>query len=42
MQAGPLGGGLLGGALEKESQGRRASENMQKSIEKQVSFGQEI
>ncbi len=30
----PLAGGLLGGALEKESQGRRASENMQKSIEK--------
>ncbi len=30
----PLGGGLLGGALEKESQGRRASEHMQKDIEK--------
>ena len=30
----PLGGGLLGGVLEKESQGRRASENMQKTIEK--------
>ena len=30
----PLGGGLLGGVLEKESQGRRASEGMQKTIEK--------
>lgn len=29
----PLGGGLLGGVLEKESQGRRASERMQKTIE---------
>lgn len=30
----PLAGGLLGGALEKQSQGRRASENMQKDIQK--------
>ncbi|MBI5930743.1 MAG: aldo/keto reductase [Chloroflexi bacterium] len=30
----PLAGGLLGGVLEKEQQGRRASENIQKSIEK--------
>jgi aryl-alcohol dehydrogenase-like predicted oxidoreductase len=30
----PLGGGLLGGVLEKTDQGRRASENMQKNIEK--------
>ncbi len=31
----PLGGGLLGGVLEKErTQGRRASESMQKNIEK--------
>ncbi len=30
----PLAGGLLGGVLEKEQQGRRASENTQKSIEK--------
>ncbi len=30
----PLGGGLLGGVLEKAAQGRRASENMQKDIEK--------
>lgn len=30
----PLGGGLLGGVLEKAEQGRRASENMQKNIEK--------
>lgn len=27
----PLGGGLLGGALEKQSQGRRASEHVQKN-----------
>jgi aryl-alcohol dehydrogenase-like predicted oxidoreductase len=30
----PLAGGLLGGVLEKTDGGRRASENMQKSIEK--------
>lgn len=30
----PLGGGLLGGALQKVSEGRRASENMQKEVEK--------
>ncbi|MBE0695523.1 MAG: aldo/keto reductase [Anaerolineaceae bacterium] len=30
----PLAGGLLGGVLEKTASGRRASENMQKSIEK--------
>ena len=30
----PLGGGLLGGVLAKAEQGRRASENMQRSIEK--------
>jgi aryl-alcohol dehydrogenase-like predicted oxidoreductase len=30
----PLGGGLLGGALAKAKDGRRASERMQKSIEK--------
>jgi aryl-alcohol dehydrogenase-like predicted oxidoreductase len=30
----PLGGGLLGGVLEKIEQGRRASENMQKNLEK--------
>jgi aryl-alcohol dehydrogenase-like predicted oxidoreductase len=30
----PLAGGLLGGVLEKTEGGRRASENMQKSIEK--------
>lgn len=30
----PLAGGLLGGVLEKEQQGRRASENIQKDIEK--------
>jgi aryl-alcohol dehydrogenase-like predicted oxidoreductase len=30
----PLGGGFLGGVLEKQSQGRRASETMQKRIEK--------
>jgi aryl-alcohol dehydrogenase-like predicted oxidoreductase len=30
----PLGGGLLGGALQKASAGRRASENVQKNIEK--------
>jgi aryl-alcohol dehydrogenase-like predicted oxidoreductase len=30
----PLGGGLLGGALEKQSQGRRASEQAQKNIDK--------
>ena len=29
----PLGGGLLGGALQKASEGRRASENMQKQID---------
>ena len=30
----PLAGGLLGGVLEKTDQGRRASENMQKTLEK--------
>jgi aryl-alcohol dehydrogenase-like predicted oxidoreductase len=30
----PLAGGLLGGVLEKEAQGRRASESIQKDIEK--------
>ncbi len=30
----PLAGGLLGGALDKYNQGRRASENVQKHIEK--------
>ncbi|MFB9990933.1 aldo/keto reductase [Deinococcus oregonensis] len=30
----PLGGGLLGGALQKAGEGRRASENMQKQIDK--------
>jgi NDP-hexose C3-ketoreductase / dTDP-4-oxo-2-deoxy-alpha-D-pentos-2-ene 2,3-reductase len=30
----PLGGGLLAGALRKESEGRRSSERMQQSIEK--------
>jgi aryl-alcohol dehydrogenase-like predicted oxidoreductase len=30
----PLAGGLLGGVIEKAEQGRRASENMQKSLEK--------
>ncbi len=30
----PLGGGLLGGVLEKAEQGRRASEGMQKEVEK--------
>jgi aryl-alcohol dehydrogenase-like predicted oxidoreductase len=30
----PLAGGLLGGVLQKQNEGRRASENMQKSIEK--------
>lgn len=30
----PLGGGLLGGALQKVSEGRRMSEDQQKSIEK--------
>jgi aryl-alcohol dehydrogenase-like predicted oxidoreductase len=30
----PLGGGMLGGALEKEAKGRRASEQAQKNIEK--------
>jgi aryl-alcohol dehydrogenase-like predicted oxidoreductase len=30
----PLGGGLLGGVLEKIEKGRRASEDMQKDIEK--------
>lgn len=29
----PLGGGLLGGVLQKASEGRRASENMQKQID---------
>jgi len=30
----PLGGGLLGGALQKANAGRRADENMQQTIEK--------
>lgn len=30
----PLAGGLLGGVLEKENQGRRASEGVQKALEK--------
>ena len=30
----PLGGGMLGGILEKEAQGRRASEQAQKNIKK--------
>jgi aryl-alcohol dehydrogenase-like predicted oxidoreductase len=30
----PLAGGLLGGVLKKPTEGRRASENMQKSLEK--------
>jgi len=30
----PLGGGMLGGVLQKASEGRRASENMQKQIDK--------
>jgi aryl-alcohol dehydrogenase-like predicted oxidoreductase len=30
----PLGGGLLGGALEKASTGRRANERLQQSVEK--------
>ena len=30
----PLAGGLLGGILEKENQGRRASEGVQKALEK--------
>ncbi len=30
----PLGGGLLGGVLKKLEQGRRASENMQKTVER--------
>ena len=30
----PLAGGLLGGILEKQAAGRRASENLQKNIEK--------
>jgi aryl-alcohol dehydrogenase-like predicted oxidoreductase len=30
----PLGGGLLGGALQKVSEGRRAGDNLQKNIEK--------
>ncbi|UQN09088.1 aldo/keto reductase [Deinococcus sp. QL22] len=30
----PLGGGLLGGVLQKASEGRRASENMQQQIDK--------
>jgi aryl-alcohol dehydrogenase-like predicted oxidoreductase len=29
----PLGGGLLGGALRKATEGRRSSENMQKNID---------
>lgn len=29
----PLGGGLLGGVLQKQSEGRRGSEGMQKSVE---------
>lgn len=29
----PLGGGLLGGVLEKQAQGRRASERIQKALE---------
>ncbi len=29
----PLGGGLLGGVLQKQSEGRRSSEGMQKSVE---------
>ncbi|HEU5087874.1 MAG TPA: aldo/keto reductase, partial [Roseiflexaceae bacterium] len=33
----PLGGGLLGGALQKASQGRRANERMQQTVEKQRS-----
>ena len=32
----PLAGGLLGGALEKESQGRRASEHIKKKIEENL------
>ena len=31
----PLAGGLLGGALQKASEGRRANENLQKRVEKQ-------
>ena len=31
----PLGGGLLGGVLQKASEGRRASPNMQKQIDQQ-------
>jgi aryl-alcohol dehydrogenase-like predicted oxidoreductase len=31
----PLGGGILGGVLEKASEGRRTSENVQKKLEKQ-------
>lgn len=30
----PLAGGLLGGVLEKSTQGRRASENLQKTVDK--------
>ncbi len=30
----PLGGGLLGGALQKAAEGRRANENMAKNVEK--------
>ncbi len=30
----PLGGGLLGGALQKAAEGRRANENMEKNVEK--------
>src|SRR5438477_3940454 len=29
----PLGGGLLGGVLQKQAEGRRASEGMQKTVE---------
>ncbi len=30
----PLGGGLLGGALQKVTEGRRAADNLQKNVEK--------
>jgi aryl-alcohol dehydrogenase-like predicted oxidoreductase len=33
----PLGGGLLAGALQKQSEGRRSSENVQKEIERRQS-----
>ena len=33
----PLAGGMLAGALQKESEGRRTSENIQKEIEKHQS-----